>query len=171
MNGIKFLFIIFINCILSNGIQVENFMNNQLSFMELSNEFNYNICKEEESIFKLKSLKMNPEVPEKGKMLNVEVNGILLKNLNKGAMVKVIVKYQRIRLLKKIFDLCDELDKTENSEIKCPMESGEKFWKYSVEIPNNIPNGIFNIDVLITDELNEVFVCSNINLRFDENYN
>ena len=170
MNGLKFLFLIFINCLTCNAFQLNTIFNKQeLDFLNLSNEFNYNICKESESKFKLKSLKLTPEVPEKGKMLNIEINGVLLKNLNKGAKLKVVVKYQRIRLLNKIFDLCEELDKTENSPIKCPIESGEKIWKYSVEIPNNIPNGMFNIDALITNELDEVFVCTTINLRFDEN--
>ena len=166
----KFLLVIFLNCIISQAFQLNAIFNKQeVDFTSLSNEFTYTICKESESKFQLKSLKLTPEVPQKGKALTIELNGLLLSNIEKKTKLKVVVKYQRIRLLNKMFDLCDELDKTEKSPIKCPVEPGEKNWKYTVEVPKNIPNGMFNIDALITTDTNEIIACSTINIRFDEN--
>lgn len=135
----------------------------------LENKFEYEICNKENSLFNLDSVLITPNPPEKGKKMSIEIKGNLLEEIKKGSIVRVSVKYQLIRIFKKTFDLCEELDKAgDKVKIRCPIEKGEKALKYEVELPGNIPDGKYNIESEIMDKNNNLIFCTKIMLFLDK---
>ena len=134
---------------------------------DLSNKFEYSICKKDISSFELKSLVLTPNPPEKGKKLSIKLNGDLLKSINSGSLLRTVVKYQRIVLFRSTFDVCKELEKPDNKlPIKCPIEIGEKTLDYEVDLPDNLPNGKFSVDAELLNENKDLIFCTKIQMIF-----
>jgi hypothetical protein len=139
-------------------------LKNNLNF----NNFNYEICNEESSQFRLKSLELFPNPPQKNNNLKIVVKGNLIEDITNESKLKTIVKYQRITLIKRTFDLCEELNKDKNNfPVKCPITKGDKEVEYNVNIPDNIPNGRYHVDAIL-EQNDKVIFCIKIDMGFFE---
>lgn len=78
---------------------------------------------------------MNPDPPLKGKTLHIDFKGTLSETVTDGAYVVVQVKYGLIQLIKKTFDLCEEIEKIDE---KCPLEKGPIQISRDVDLPKAI---------------------------------
>lgn len=130
----------------------------------LQNTFSYELCDTYQA-FKIKNVELFPSAPVKGRSLTINMDGFLEKDVSDGSELKIIFKFLRIDLLRKKFDLCKELDNTEDAPMKCPILSGEKSWSYTFDVPNNMPSGNYEIHANITSSSNELLFCSKINFR------
>ena len=129
-----------------------------------NNNFKFEICDEDTNLLSIKKLEFIPNPPEKGKLLTINVESNLNKTISYASQVFLSVKYMRMRLISKSYDLCSELDKLKNVNIKCPIKAGYKILSYSLEIPQEIPNGNYFIEVLSIDQDQQQVFCSRINL-------
>jgi hypothetical protein len=162
------LYILVLSIPLIASIQVVNglFSLFNLNKSLVFNNFNYEICNKESSQFELESLELFPNPPEKNSNLKILVKGNLLKDIDIGSKLRTVVKYQRITLIKRTFDLCEELNKDENDfPVKCPIYKGEKIVEYSVKIPDNIPNGKYHIDAIL-EQNDDLIMCVKIDIGF-----
>ncbi|KAJ8099723.1 ML domain-containing protein [Lipomyces tetrasporus] len=101
------------------------------------------VCDIDDSqILDLKYLKIDPNPPLKGAELYIEGEGYLDEQIDDGAFVEIEVRYGFIRLVKETIDLCEQLEKADGS---CPVEKGPIKFSNTVELPNEIPPGKYNV--------------------------
>ncbi|KAH6895312.1 ML domain-containing protein [Thelonectria olida] len=93
-----------------------------------------------------------PNPPQPGKELVIKASGTVKKTIEKGAYVKIVVKYGLIQLLSTTADLCDEVA---NVDLECPIKDGYLQITKSVDIPNEIPPGKYTVtaDVYTGDDV------------------
>lgn len=127
-------------------------------------DLDYQICDEQENTFKIESLSITPNPPQKGQKLEVALVGDLTANVGPGTLLEVKVRFMRIPILKKRLDLCDELAKVGDAPAKCPIEVGKKLWKYSVDLPESIPTGKYTADLKIKDQSGQQVFCAHATL-------
>ncbi|KAI0965220.1 phosphatidylinositol transfer protein [Xylaria arbuscula] len=102
-------------------------------------------------VIKIEKVDLLPNPPEAGTPLVIRATGTVYERIEKGAYVKLVVKYGLIRLLSTTADLCEQV---ENVDLKCPIEKGVLSITKSVDIPKEIPPGTYNVfaDVYTTDD-------------------
>lgn len=130
-------------------------------FVFNENSFSYELCDNVRSYFDIKRVELVPSAPVKGQDLTVSVKGDLEKDIVEGVKLKTLFKFMNIGF-RKTFDVCNELDNTEDAPMKCPIEKGYKEWSYTFNIPNGVPSGNYQINANITDVDNTLLLCSRI---------
>lgn len=125
-------------------------------------KFSYELCDSEYVAFKIHNVKLIPDSPIKGENLTVIVNGTLEKDVIVGAKLTTLFKFMNIALFRQTFDVCKELENTPDAPMKCPIEKGDKLWKYTFNIPDNMPSGKYQINANITNLSDEVLLCSKV---------
>ncbi|KAK9476085.1 ML domain-containing protein [Lipomyces japonicus] len=95
-----------------------------------------------DQILDITYLKIDPNPPHKGAELYIEGEGILSDSISEGAFVEVEVRYGFIRLVKETIDLCEQLEKVDKA---CPLEKGVIKFEKTVELPDEIPPGKYNV--------------------------
>lgn len=128
-------------------------------------DWSYEVCEAGENSFEVTRLAISPDPPQRGQQLTVTLRGHLAKRVAEGSVLELEVRYMRIRLIKQRMDVCQELDKVENAPEYCPIEAGEKDWKYSVEMPQQAPPGKYNIQLNLRDQDDQQVWCSTIDLE------
>ncbi|KAI5463157.1 ML domain-containing protein [Mariannaea sp. PMI_226] len=93
-----------------------------------------------------------PNPPQPGQELLIKASGTVKQTIEKGAYVKIIVKYGLIQLLSTTADLCDEIT---NVDLECPIKDGLLQIVKSVDIPREIPPGTYTVqaDAFTADDL------------------
>lgn len=71
-----------------------------------------------------------------GKQLVIKASGTIKEKIEKGAYVKLVVKYGLIKLLTTEADLCEQIG---NVDLECPLEPGERTIEKTVDLPVEIP--------------------------------
>lgn len=142
------------------GLLIPCIYGQQIIFNE--NKFSYELCDNVHSYFNIQSVELNPGAPVKGQDLTVTVKGELEKDIVQGVKLKSLFKFMNIGLLRKTFDVCKELDDTDDAPMKCPIEKGYKSWTYTFNIPNSMPSGNYQINANITDVDNTLLFCSRV---------
>ena len=145
-------FTFFLNIISFRIFQLNNF----------NNKFNYEICDTNINTLNVTSLVLNPHSPEKGKELNIKLLAELYNNIH-SANLLITVRYMRMKILDKTYDLCKELQNN-NSPVQCPILSGNKDINYNMILPKNIPNGMYDIQFKINDQDKNQVICAKIAL-------
>jgi hypothetical protein len=128
-------------------------------------DWSYEVCEAGENSFEVTRLAISPDPPQRGQQLTVTVRGHLAKRVAEGSVLELEVRYMRIRLVKQRMDVCQELDKVENAPEYCPIEAGDKDWRYSVELPQQVPPGKYNIQLNLRDQDDQQVWCSTIDLE------
>lgn len=58
--------------------------------------------------------------------MTIEASGYVKETVEIGSEANVVVKLGVVQLLRKNFDICDELDKNKDDvELQCPIEKGD----------------------------------------------
>ncbi|KAG1057750.1 hypothetical protein G6F43_000430 [Rhizopus delemar] len=101
---------------------------------------------ESESLFQHESVDVNPNPLEPGDQVNITIVGTLLETVEDGAYADVTVKLGLVKLLRKTFDICEELEKHKDEvDIQCPIEKGNFKLVQSIKLPREIPRGKFTV--------------------------
>ena len=134
----------------------------------LANKLEYRICDEEKNTLTVHSVSIDPNPPQKGQKLTVTLVVSLSSPVDRGAQLWILVKYMRIKLLERTFDMCQELDNAgDKVPLKCPvLEQSETKWTYSVDLPAEILNGVYSIDLKIRDHTGAQVICANAVMTF-----
>lgn len=156
-------FIFVLMCMTTFGLVM---LKNSYNTMLLS-KFEYHICNEDVNSFKLEKFELEPSEPVKGKNITIKVVGDLMDDIIDGSKIMINVKLNSIRLLRKTIDLCSELEKNPKIGLNCPITTGKKEYISKFEIPNEVPNGKYIIDILMTNADNSKVFCSVVSVIFN----
>ncbi|KAJ1969062.1 Phosphatidylglycerol/phosphatidylinositol transfer protein [Dispira parvispora] len=100
------------------------------------------LCGNDNDLVTIDSVELSPDPPSKGNRLVIKGSGTVHQTIHEGSIVKITVKYGFIKLLTKEYQLCDlvkEIDQT------CPIQPGHLSFTKEVDIPGEIPKGIFTV--------------------------
>ncbi|KAJ8655558.1 hypothetical protein O0I10_008844 [Lichtheimia ornata] len=100
-------------------------------------------CSDASYAVEIKDITLTPSFPEPGKELLIEAEGIIKEPIEDGAYVEVTVKLGVITLIRKTFDLCEEMQK--NDVLDCPVKKGPLTLAKKVQLPKEIPRGDFRV--------------------------
>lgn len=134
------------------------------SYSTFKNDFNLEICDLDKNSLVINSFEITPTPLERGEFHQISINSELHKKILPGSEVYLTVRYMKMKIFSKVYDLC-KLDK----KTKCPIETGNKNMTHSFKLPKEIPNGKYNIDLKILDQDKEQVLCSKIDLAFTNN--
>lgn len=88
--------------------------------------------------------------------------------IEEGATADVTVKLGLIKILKKTFDICEEL-RNANATIRCPIETGLHTVEHTVSLPREIPRAKFVVDVLGYTAQEDDMFCTKLTVDFITN--
>ncbi|KAI1819418.1 ml domain-containing protein [Xylaria intraflava] len=111
----------------------------------------------------IKKVDLLPNPPEAGTKLVIQASGTVSKPIQKGAYVKLVVKYGLIRLISTTADLCEQV---ENVDLKCPIEKGQLSITKSVDIPKEVPPGTYNVVADVYDQDDTPVTCLQATVTF-----
>ncbi|KAK7046331.1 ML domain-containing protein [Favolaschia claudopus] len=97
----------------------------------VADSWGYDDCGDPSDSVQLKSITVDLEVVD---------------TVTEGAIADVTVKAGRIKLLHKIFDICEEA-RNANASVSCPVEPGEYSIVQTVELPKEVPKLKYVINV------------------------
>lgn len=100
---------------------------------------------EEPQLIRIGSVDLSPNPPQRGTTLNITAVGSVLEEITEGAFVDVEVRLGYIKLLSQTYDLCEELEKNDIGGLKCPVAPGLYQIKKTVDIPQEVPAGKYNV--------------------------
>ncbi|TGO30022.1 hypothetical protein BPAE_0008g00140 [Botrytis paeoniae] len=122
-------------------------------------------CKPDHSsdILSLDHVNLNPNPPTAGNKLTIEAVGTLSQTLEKGAYVRLQVKYGLIRLISMTEDLCDQVS---NVDLSCPIDAGKITITKDVDLPNQIPPGTYTVFADAFTANDEPIICLQATVAF-----
>ncbi|KAI9138695.1 ML domain-containing protein [Paraphysoderma sedebokerense] len=118
-----------------------------------------------DDLLKIEEIRITPDPPRKGEKFRVYVKGHLSGTLDKGSIIKVVVKLGRfIQIFRTTLDLCDEAGKADK---QCPLQSGEHIVDKDFELPADIdiPQGTYVVDINVYNQDGQHVTCLEAQLR------
>ncbi|KAL6950966.1 hypothetical protein ACO0QE_000250 [Hanseniaspora vineae] len=100
---------------------------------------------EEPQLIRIDSIDISPNPPQRGTTLEITAEGVVLEEITEGSFVDVEVRLGYIKLLSQTYDLCEELEKNDIDGLKCPVAPGLYKIKKTVDIPQEVPAGKYNV--------------------------
>ncbi|KAI8339721.1 ML domain-containing protein [Chlamydoabsidia padenii] len=113
-------------------------------------------CGDEDDILTIDYIRLNPDPPVKGKNLHIDFKGSLKETVEDGAYINIVVKYGLVQLLKKSFDLCEEIQKIDKA---CPLKKGPIEISRDVELPKAIPGGKYTVEAHVYTVNDDPITC------------
>ncbi|KAG2174192.1 hypothetical protein INT43_004213, partial [Umbelopsis isabellina] len=117
---------------------------------------NLKLCGDKNDLLEVQDIKIDPNPPRKGEDMHVEFKGYLKEQVGEGAQIDVIVKYGAVRLLHKVFDLCEQAPQVDK---ECPIEKGEVTANKTVTLPKDIPPGRYTVQARLTTQDERDITC------------
>ncbi|KAH8835697.1 ML domain-containing protein [Flagelloscypha sp. PMI_526] len=131
----------------------------------VSDAWSWENCGLPTDIIEVQSLEVSPDPPVPGQTLTVTATGVAKEVVEDGAQADVTVKLGLIKLIQKTFDICDEAAKA-NATIQCPIEAREHVVVQSVDLPKEIPQAKFLVNVQAYTVDDEDLLCLNLAIDF-----
>ena len=139
-----------------------------MSFFLLTNHYIIGTpCGSAEDTMEIKQISFVPEIPVRGQFLNVTASGTLKETVDVGSKVNLAVKWGFVRVPVPAVDICQEFDAPE-SPFKCPVQPGDFAVDQGFLLPDNIPDGKFDVTVRLKDHMNRQITCVKVMLSFDK---
>jgi len=121
-------------------------------------------CSEQDdNILDVEIIDLAPNPPLAGERLLITATGVLREDLRNGSTVDVILKYGFITLYKNTLDLCENAGQI---DMKCPVRAGEYVLSKSVDIPKQIPPGMYIVIANAHTEDGRPITCLTATVRF-----
>ncbi|KAI9859087.1 MAG: Phosphatidylglycerol/phosphatidylinositol transfer protein [Vezdaea acicularis] len=104
----------------------------------------------DDGILKIDHVDLTPNPPVKGENLTLEAVGTFSEPVEKGAKVRLLVKYGYVKIFNREEDLCDQVG---NVDLSCPLDGKNTVTKI-IQLPKEIPPGKYDVqaDVYTKDE-------------------
>ncbi|KAI0406915.1 ml domain-containing protein [Xylaria palmicola] len=116
----------------------------------------------------IEKVDLSPNPPSPGSKLTIQASGTVSTTIQKGAYVKLVVKYGLIRLISTTADLCEQV---ENVDLKCPIEKGVLSITKDVDIPKEVPPGTYNVFADVYNDDDTPITCLQATVTFGMNRN
>ncbi|RKF78698.1 Phosphatidylglycerol/phosphatidylinositol transfer protein [Golovinomyces cichoracearum] len=130
------------------------------------NSLNYCSGYQEGEILRISEATFNPNPPQRGKTLSIDIVGQLSQKVE-GAYVDVVVKLGIIKLLHTMIDLCAD---DPRANITCPIEKGPVKLHSEIEIPAQIPPALFYVHVQAYTNDDEDLFCLGSKVDFRSHF-
>ncbi|KAI8636461.1 ML domain-containing protein [Parasitella parasitica] len=104
------------------------------------------LCGSKHGIFKIDYIKLNPNPPIKGQMLNIEFSGYLEEEVPRYSYIDLSVKLGFFEVIHTKIDLCSEALIHGPS---CPVTIGPYHYSTNIMVPFTIPNGDYSVNANI----------------------
>ncbi|KAG2180581.1 hypothetical protein INT44_003585 [Umbelopsis vinacea] len=117
---------------------------------------NLKLCGDNNDLLVVQDISIEPNPPKKGEEMHVDFKGFLKEEVGSGAKIDVVVKYGAVRLLHRVFDLCEQAPQVDK---ECPIEQGEFTANKTVALPKDIPPGKYTVMAQITTEDDRLITC------------
>lgn len=141
---------------------------NNIMILGKKDYLKYEICDNELNTFKLKSLIIDPNPPVRNKMMTIKISGDLEKDIEKGAEIHLMIKINKYITIRKKLDFCEELEKmAPELGLNCPILKGGKEIEHGIEIPKEIPNSRYMVNMKLINQ-NDIVFCMKMELEFNE---
>jgi hypothetical protein len=101
-------------------------------------------CTAKTDIFKPSTIALFPDPPIRGQKLKLTLNGTLSENVGLGSITHVKAKLGYIQLIDHNYDMCEEAEKAGRH---CPFKKGWLSVTHEVDIPFQMPPGLYRIHV------------------------
>ncbi|KAI3619330.1 phosphatidylglycerol phosphatidylinositol transfer protein [Moniliophthora roreri] len=98
----------------------------------------YKDCGDSTYAIHITSIQTKPDPPQPGEKLSVTVNATVIKIIEDGAYVNVVVKLGLIKIVSKGFDVCKEA-RDANATLQCPVDPGNYTVTQTIDLPKDIP--------------------------------
>lgn len=140
-------------------------------YMRVARPVAWTDCSQPDSLFKLESLEMSPDPPQRSSPLTVHVKGHLERNLHAG-WLNYTASFGGLQLVKDVEDGCALLAKAGAEEggedlPQCPIEAGEIEVTHTAHLPWHIPPGRYLIDVSVETKDHEEVICLKLDVSVD----
>ncbi|KAI7882590.1 hypothetical protein K492DRAFT_193396 [Lichtheimia hyalospora FSU 10163] len=122
-------------------------------------------CSDESYILDIYDITLTPPHPAPGDNLMIEAIGYLEEPVDYGAEARVLVKLGFVQLLKKTFDICQELDNND-AELQCPIMDGPVKVTQNVTLPEEIPKAHFKVQVRAENYDKRPLACLDVDVDF-----
>jgi hypothetical protein len=105
-------------------------------------------CSSDDSLVQDRSFTVTPRPLEKGKPLVVTVHGDLQQAVDRGAYVKVVVKYGLIKLFSTTLGLAEELEDND-APVQLPVQPGKVSLPlyYGTVFAEDAPQGTYHLQI------------------------
>ncbi|KAG0234471.1 Phosphatidylglycerol/phosphatidylinositol transfer protein [Actinomortierella wolfii] len=120
-------------------------------------------CGNESDTLKIEYINISPDPPKAGQVLKIDAKGTLEKRIENSSTIEVLVKLGLIKLVQLKLDFCEESAKVGKP---CPLEPGEHTLQHEVELPKEIPPGIYRAHVVVMDQDLSQVTCLNAQVTF-----
>ncbi|KAJ2897084.1 Phosphatidylglycerol/phosphatidylinositol transfer protein [Zalerion maritima] len=117
----------------------------------------------DDDIIKIQKVDLVPNPPLAGETLVINAIGTVEKTIEEGAYVLLQVKYGLIRLISTKADLCEQIS---NVDMDCPVEKGVVSIVKTVDLPNEIPPGKYNVFADVYTKDDEPVTCLTASVTF-----
>ncbi|KAM3508716.1 hypothetical protein MY10362_000997 [Beauveria mimosiformis] len=111
----------------------------------------------------INNVDLTPNPPKAGQELLIKASGTVKEAIEKGAYVKLTVKYGLIRLLTTTADLCEQIG---NVDLKCPVKAGDQTIEKTVELPAEIPPGTYTVIADVYNDDDTPITCLTATVTF-----
>ncbi|KAJ7635276.1 ML domain-containing protein [Roridomyces roridus] len=125
----------------------------------------YTDCGADSDAVQIQSISVSPDPPKIGEKLTVTIDAVVTEVIEEGASADVVVKFGRIKLPQKRFDLCEEARKA-NATISCPVEPGVYQVVQSVDLPKEVPKAKYTINVDTYTVAEHPMACLEFTVQF-----
>ncbi|KAI9351057.1 ML domain-containing protein [Pilaira anomala] len=145
---VSLIFILFSNIVLAGLVSWSSQSYKPSYYLNRAGKSNVWIkdCSSSNYVLHIDNIKITPDFVTPGAELTIEASGTLDETVLPGATANVIVKLGVVTLLKKKFDICDELQKKEDEiALQCPINQGYLALIQKVSLPKEIPKGKFRV--------------------------
>ncbi|TPX30113.1 hypothetical protein SmJEL517_g06246 [Synchytrium microbalum] len=121
------------------------------------------LCGTDDDIFTVESIILTPDPPVKGQSLVIEARGYLKEDVVAGSVADVKVKLGLIKLFEQRLDLCEEIKRI---DVECPILKGYQVIERTIDLPNELPAGKYNLHLNATNADDLPITCVNAEFRF-----
>ncbi|KAH8554100.1 ml domain-containing protein [Umbelopsis sp. PMI_123] len=132
----------------------EQTISNELETTDIPD--NLKLCGDNKDLLVVKDITIEPNPPKKGEEMHVDFKGFLKEEVGDGAKIDVVVKYGAVRLLHRVFDLCEQAPQVDK---ECPIEQGDFTANKTVALPKDIPPGKYTVMAHIYTEDERPITC------------
>ncbi|CDS14561.1 hypothetical protein LRAMOSA06730 [Lichtheimia ramosa] len=122
-------------------------------------------CSDSSYILDIQDITLTPPYPSPGDNLTIEAIGYLEEPVDYGAEAHVLVKLGFVQLLKRTFDICQEIDNND-VDLQCPIMDGLVKVTQKITLPEEIPKAHFKVQVRAENYDKRPLACLDVDIDF-----
>lgn len=116
-----------------------------------------------DDILKIENVDLNPNPPKPGEKLTIKATGDFKDKVEQGFKMHLQVKYGLITLINQQADGCDTIGK---ADLQCPLDKGEMTLTKEVDLPREIPPGMYTVLADVFTAEGEKITCLTAKVAF-----